>query len=106
MAKTFWTASRFRRRLGRLFAELEGREDELQRRLEDIYQALENGTLTRAPEHHPFDDTCCIPLIDHFVVVCRPNVFTLEYRAVSGRQVAEFNFAEASHFDLLAIQEE
>lgn len=95
-----WSADRFDRRLAVLFEELEGREAELQGRLDDLVRGLVDGSVSRARQHHPTDDTCCLPLIDRLVVVFRPNV--------SEPSLLQnlIYFPSATRVDLLTIEEE
>src|SRR5260370_25147866 len=73
MQRALWSSARFDRALGILFEKLEGRADEIQARLDQLVQVLLDGSLTMARQHHMFDDTCCVPLIDAFVIVFRPD---------------------------------
>jgi hypothetical protein len=98
------SAGRFDRKLASLFEALEGREKELQARLDEVVKGLLEGSITRAPEHHPTDDTCCLPLIGHFTVVFRPDKSVPGGQDEAGRNIT--NFAGATMFDLLNIEEE
>lgn len=98
------SAGRFDRKLASLFEALEGREKELQARLDEVVKGLLDGSITRAPEHHPTDDTCCLPLIGHFTIVFRPDKSVADGQDEAGRNIT--NFAGATLFDLLNIEEE
>jgi len=73
MKRELRSAGRFDRKLASLFEALEGREKELQARLDEVVKGLLDGSITQAPEHHPTDDTCCLPLIGDFTVVFPPG---------------------------------
>jgi len=104
MKRELRSAGKFDRKLASLFEALEGREKELQARLDEVVKGLLDGSITRAPEHHPTDDTCCLPLVDHFTVVFRPNKSVPNGQDDAGRNIT--NFASATLFDLLNIEEE
>jgi hypothetical protein len=104
MKRELRSAGRFDRKLASLFEALEGREKELQARLDEVVKGLLDGSITRAPEHHPTDDTCCLPLIGHFTVVFRPDKSAPDGQDEAGRNIT--NFAGATLFDLLNIEEE
>jgi len=104
MKRELRSAGKFDRKLASLFEALEGREKELQARLDEVVKGLLDGSITRAPEHHPTDDTCCLPLVDHFTVVFRPNKSVPGGQDETGRNIT--NFAGATLFDLLNIEEE
>ncbi|PYX68495.1 MAG: hypothetical protein DMG78_24795 [Acidobacteria bacterium] len=104
MKRELRSAGKFDRKLASLFEALEGREKELQARLDEVVKGLLDGSITRAPEHHPTDDTCCLPLVDHFTVVFRPNKSVPNGQDEAGRNIT--NFASATLFDLLNIEEE
>lgn len=104
MKRELRSAGKFDRKLASLFEALEGREKDLQARLDEVVKGLLDGSITRAPEHHPTDDTCCLPLIDHFTVVFRPNKSVPEGQDDAGRNI--INFAGATLFDLLNIEAE
>ena len=104
MKRELCSAGKFDRKLASLFEALEGREKELQARLDEVVKGLLDGSITRAPEHHPTDDTCCLPLVDHFTVVFRPNKSVPNGQDEAGRNIT--NFASATLFDLLNIEEE
>jgi len=104
MKRELRSAGKFDRTLASLFEALEGREKELQARLDELVKGLLDGSITKAPEHHPTDDTCCLPLIDHFVVVFRPDQSVAGGQDDAGRNIT--NFAGAKLFDLLNIEEE
>lgn len=104
MKRELRSAGKFDRKLASLFETLDGRDKELQGRLDELVKGLLEGTITKAPEHHPADDTCCLPLIDHFVVVFRPDQSAGAGRDKAGRNVV--SFANARLFDLLNIEDE
>lgn len=104
MKRELRSAGRFDRKLASLFEALQGREKELQARLDEVVRGLLDGRITKAPEHHPNDDTCCLPLIDDFVVVFRPNQSVLAGPDEAGRDFTDFE--GATLFDLLNIEQE
>ena len=104
MKRELRSAGKFDRTLAGLFEALEGREKELQARLDEVVKGLLDGSITRAPEHHPTDDTCCLPLIGHFTVVFRPNKSVPDGQDEAGRNIT--NFSGATLFDLLNIEDE
>ena len=104
MKRELRSAGKFDRKLASLFEALEGREKELQARLDELVKGLLDGSITKAPEHHPTDDTCCLPLIDHFVVVFRPDQSVGGGQDDAGRNITSFSAAKV--FDLLNIEEE
>ncbi len=104
MKRELRSAGKFDRKLASLFEALEGREKELQSRLEEVVKGLLDGSIVEAPEHHPTDDTCCLPLIDNFVVVFRPDQSVAAGQDKAGRNLA--TFANATKFDLLNVEEE
>ena len=104
MRRELRSAGRFDRKLASLFEALEGRGKEVQSRLDVLVKGLLDGSIAQAPEHHPADDTCCLPLIDHYVVVFRPDRSDQIERDKSGRSIV--NFSSAAIFDLLNIEEE
>ena len=104
MKRELRSAGKFDRKLASLFESLEGREKELQGRLDELVKGLLDGTISKAPQHHPTDDTCCLPLIGSYVVVFRPNHASSEEKDQSGRTT--INFKTATHFDLLNIEDE
>jgi DNA-binding transcriptional LysR family regulator len=104
MKRELRSAGRFDRKLASLFEALQGREKELQSRLDEVVKGLLDGSITRAPEHHPTDDTCCFPLIDRLVVVFRPDKSLADGQDKAGRNIT--NFAGATLFDLLNIEDE
>ena len=104
MTRELRSAAKFDRKLASLFEALEGREKEVQSSLDVLVRGLLDGSLAKAPEHHPADDTCCLPLIDHYVVVFRPDHSDHLERDEAGRNIV--NFSGATMFDLLNIEEE
>ena len=104
MKRELRSAGKFDRKLASLFEALEGREKELQARLDEVVKGLLDGSITQAPEHHPADDTCCLPLIGHFTVVFRPDKSVPDGQDEAGRNIT--NFAGATMFDLLNVEEE
>jgi hypothetical protein len=104
MKRELRSAGKFDRKLASLFEALEGREKELQARLDEVVKGLLDGSITRASEHHSTDDTCCLPLIDHFTVVFRPDKSVPDGQDETGRDIT--NFEGATLFDLLNIEEE
>ena len=104
MKRELRSAGRFDRKLASLFEASAGREKELQARLDEVVKGLLDGSITKAPQHHPMDDTCCLPLIGSFVVVFRPDHASAEEQNESGKTL--INFSHATHFDLLNIEEE
>jgi hypothetical protein len=104
MKRELRSAGKFDRTLASLFEALTGREQELQARLDELVKGLLDGTISRAPEHHPSDDTCCLPLIDHYVVVFRPDQSVADGQDEAGRNMTKFK--DAKLFDLLSIEEE
>ena len=103
MKKELRSAGKFDRKLATLFEALEGREKELQSRLDDLVKGLLDGGIRKAPLHHPTDDTCCLPLIDHYVAVFRPDKSVAAGRE-GGRDMVDFSIA--TMFDLLNIEDE
>ncbi len=69
MRRTLRSSARFQKGLCTLFEKLEGRETELQQRIDEVIGSLTAGDLTRIRRHHEFDTTACIPLVDDYVVV-------------------------------------
>jgi hypothetical protein len=104
MKRELRSAGRFDRKLASLFEALEGREKELQARLDEVVKGLLDGSISRAPEHHPTDDTCCLPLIDDLVIVFRPNQSMGDGQDEAGRNITKFS--DATLFDLLNIEQE
>ena len=104
MKRELRSAGTFDCKLASLFEALEGREKELQARLDKLVKGLLDGTITEAPQHHPTDDTCCLPLIDDYVVVFRPDQSVGTERHERGRNLV--TFSNAKIFDLLNIEEE
>jgi hypothetical protein len=104
MKRELRSAGKFDRKLASLFEALEGREKDLQSRLDELVKGLLDGRISEAPEHNPADDTCCLPLIDHYVVVFRPSQFLGAHKDEAGRHM--INFSKAGMFDLLSIEEE
>ena len=104
MKRELRSAGRFDRKLASLFEAQQGREKELQSRLDEVVKGLLDGSITRAPEHHPTDDTCCLPLIDHLVVVFRPDQSVAAGQDKAGRNISDFT--GATLFDLLNIEDE
>ena len=104
MKRELRSAGKFDRKLASLFEALEGREKELQSRLDELVKGLLDGSISQAPEHHPADDTCCLPLVDHYVVVFRPDQSVEADKDEAGRNI--INFSKAAKFDLLNIETE
>lgn len=104
MKRELRSAGKFDRKLASLFEALEGREKELQSRLDELVRGLLEGKISKAPAHHPNDDTCCLPLIGDYVVVFRPDQSVAAGQDASGRNIV--GFAKATLFDLLNIEEE
>ena len=104
MKRELRSAGKFDRNLASLFEELEGREKELQSRLDELVKGLLDGSISEAPEHHPDDDTCCLPLINNYVVVFRPDQSVEAHKDEAGRDMIDFS--KAAKFDLLNIEEE
>ena len=104
MKRELRSAAKFDRKLASLFEALEGRETEVQSRLDVLIKGLLDGSIAKAPEHHPTDDTCCLPLIDHYVVVFRPDHSEQIERDQAGQSMV--NFSDATMFDLLNVEEE
>ncbi len=104
MNRELRSAGKFDRKLATLFEALKGRDKELQSRLDDLVKGLLDGTIAQAPQHHPMDDTCCLPLLDHFVIVFRPDQSIAVEQDDNGKSIV--NFANATMFDLLNIEEE
>ena len=104
MTRELRSAGKFDRTLASLFEALEGREKELQSRLDELVKGLLDGSIAKAPQHHPTDDTCCIPLIDDYVVVFRPDHSDHIERDKAGRSIVDFS--NATMFDLLNIEDE
>lgn len=104
MKKKLRSAGKFDRKLASLFESLEGREKELQSRLDELVKGLLDGSIAKAPAHHPTDDTCCLPLIDEYVVVFRPDKSVAAGHDEGGREL--LTFSNATIFDLLNIEEE
>jgi len=104
MKRELRSAGKFDRKLASLFEALEGREKELQSRLDQLVKGLLDGSISKAPEHHPNDDTCCLPLIDTYVIVFRPDHSVSTEPDEGGRNIV--NFSDAALFDLLNIEEE
>ena len=104
MTRELRSAAKFDRKLASLFEALEGREKEVQSRLDVLVRGLLDGSIAKAPEHHPADDTCCLPLIDFYVVVFRPDHSEHLEQDKAGQSIV--NFSNATMFDLLNIEEE
>lgn len=104
MKRELRSAGKFDRKLASLFEALEGREKELQSRLDGLVKGLLDGGITKAPQHHLSDDTCCLPLIDDYVVVFRPDQSVATEPDEAGRNIV--NFSNAKIFDLLNIEDE
>lgn len=104
MKRELRSAGKFDRKLASLFEALEGREKELQSSLDEVVKGLLDGSVGKAPEHHPTDDTVCLPLIDDFVVVFRPDHAVAAGQDRSGRNIVDFS--NATRFDLLNIEDE
>lgn len=104
MKRELRSAGKFDRKLASLFEALEGREKELQSRLDHVVKGLLDGSISKAPEHHPTDDTVCLPLIDEFVVVFRPDHSVTAGEDKAGRNIIDFS--NATMFDLLNIEDE
>lgn len=105
MKRELRSAGRFDRKLASLFETFESRDEELQTRLDELVRGLLDGTITIAPEHHPDDDTCCLPLIDNFVIVFKPSQSIPKGRDEKRQQNLR-DFSKATRFDLLNIEEE
>lgn len=104
MKRELRSAGKFDCKLASLFEALEGREKELQSRLDQLVKGLLDGSISKAPEHHPTDDTCCLPLVDDYVVVFRPDQSVSVEHDEAGHNIV--NFSNAALFDLLNIEEE
>jgi DNA-binding transcriptional LysR family regulator len=104
MKRELRSAGKFDRKLATLFEALEGREKELQSRLDELVKGLLDGGIGKAPVHHPTDDTCCLPLIDNYVVVFRADQASAAGRDKAGRNLLDFSIATT--FDLLNIEQE
>jgi hypothetical protein len=104
MKRELRSAGKFDRKLASLFEALEGREKELQSRLDEVVKGLLDGSISKAPEHHPTDATVCLPLIGDFVVVFRPDRSVAAGQDKAGRNVVDFS--NATIFDLLNIEDE
>jgi hypothetical protein len=104
MKRELRSAGKFDRKLASLFEALEGREKELQSRLDELVKGLLDGSISKAPQHHPTDDTCCLPLINDYVVVFRPNQSVELGQDQTGRNILDFS--KATLFDLLNIEDE
>jgi hypothetical protein len=104
MKRELRSAGKFDRKLASLFEAFVGREKELQSRLDELVKGLLEGSITKAPEHHPTDDTCCLTLIDDLVIVFRPDRSVAAGRDDAGRNIV--NFSNATSFDLLNIEDE
>ena len=104
MKRELRSAGKFDRKLASLFEALEGREKELQLRLDQLVKGLLDGSISEAPEHHPGDDTCCLPLVDDYVVVFRPDQSVAVKPDEAGRNLV--HFSNAAMFDLLNIENE
>ena len=107
MKRKLWSADKFDRKLAGLFESLEGREVELQGRLDRLVEGLLGGSVTQAPQHGPLQDydVCCLPLIDRNVVVFHPDESTpIGFDETGVRNILDFS--NATRFDLLNIEEE
>ena len=104
MKRELRSAGKFDRKLATLFEALEGREKELQSRLDALVRGLLDGGISTATVHHPTDDTCCLPLIDHYVVVFRTDQATAAGEDKFGKALVDFS--NARMFDLLNIEQE
>ena len=104
MKRELRSAGKFDRKLASLFEALEGREKELQSRLDELVKGLLDGNISEAPEHHLTDDTCCLPLINNYVVVFRPGQSAEAATDEAGRDMIDFS--KAAKFDLLNIEQE
>jgi hypothetical protein len=92
--------------LAGLYEKLAGREKELQARLDEIVAGLLDGSLNRALQCGPIQDydVCCVPLIDRYVLVFRPDVSEpCGFDAARVRNVLDFS--KATHFELLNVEE-
>ena len=104
MKRELRSAGKFDRKLASLFEALEGREKELQSRLDELVKGLLDGSVKNAPQHHPSDDTCCLPLINDYVLVFRPDQSRERGQDKAGRNIIDFS--NATLFDLLNIEDE
>src|SRR5205807_10527084 len=106
MKRELWSANRFDERLAALFEKFEDRADDLETRYKKLVKDLLDGRVTKAPQHHPTDDTCFLTHIDDYVVVFRPDVS--KQSGGSGREgdpVIE-DLADASNTEFLAPEKE
>jgi hypothetical protein len=92
---TVWSSDKFDSKLAMLFEEFEGREEELQGRLNAVIKGLLAGKLQTAQSDNASDEV--VPLIDHYVIVFS-----------AARSVSEgsdyIDISETDHFDLLNIE--
>jgi hypothetical protein len=90
-----WSSDKFDRKLAVLFEEFEGREAELQGRLNAVIKGLLAGKLQEAKTYNTSDYV--VPLIGDYVIVfsaARSSHEGLDYIDIS----------ETDHFDLLNIE--
>lgn len=104
MARSLKIARRFGRRLGALFEEFDDRADELQANLDKLILGLRSGQINLAPQNHPTDGTCYLPLIDDYAVIFLPGESTFHHRD-QNLQENVMDFSKATHIDVLAIED-
>jgi hypothetical protein len=92
---TVWSSDKFDRKLAALFEEFEGREAELQGRLNTVIKALLAGKLQKAQTYNTSDEV--VPLIDDYVIV-----FSAARSVNEGLDYIDIS--ETDHFDLLNIE--
>ena len=105
MARSLKIARRFGRRLGALFEEFDERADELQAKLDKLILGFQSGEINQAPQNHPSDGTCFLPLIDDYDAVFWPDQSTLHHRD-NTLQENVMDFSQATHIDVLTIEGE
>jgi len=82
-----------------LFEEFEGREEELQQRLNEAVKGLLDGSLGLARKHRTSDYTGAVPLMEGYVIVFSP-------RGPFRDGLDYIDISETSHLDLLNIERE
>ncbi len=104
MARSLKIADRFGIILGALFEKFDERADELQASLDKLILGFMSGQINLAPENHPTDGTCYLPLIGNSAVVFRPNESTFHHRDKK-LQENVMDFSKATHVDVLTIED-
>jgi hypothetical protein len=103
MARSLKIANKCDRQLGALFEKFDDRADELQANLDKLIQGFLSGEINTAPENHPTDGTCYLPLIESYVVVFLPSESAFHHRD-NAHQQSVMDFSQATHIDILTIE--